>query len=133
MTKASIDEQAEASIRPLNWLEQECRRLHSFLHECWEGTGRLMEEGTASYDYFLWRERVAEMTGHARSYGRSDDIRKALEGLPTRSGIESRLEAMSAPDYRFDPADVASLRRLLAEDRIIQRVMERERVEGERA
>ncbi len=132
MTEPSVDENAETPVRPLNWLEQECLRLYSFLHECWEGTGRLTEEGTASYDYFLWRERAVEMARHARSYGRSDAIRKALEGLPERSGIESRLEQMAAPGYEFDPTDVESLRRLLSEDRILQRIMERERLEGER-
>lgn len=107
---------AELEREPANWLEQECQALYRFLGECWQGTGGLMQEGTASFDYFLWRERAAEMARQARAYGRSETIRDALDRDPAKSlrgGVGDYLNAMCEPDYVFDQADALRLRELL--------------------
>ncbi len=100
-----------------NWLEQECQALYRFLTDCWEGTGRLEEDGTASNDFRLWRDRAAEMTRQARAYGRSERIREALDGDPSRSlgpGVGDYLNAMCEPGYVFDPEHAVRLRQILA-------------------
>lgn len=56
--------------------------LYRFLHSCWEGTGRSYEDGSASYDYHVWREKAAD---------RLIPIRAAIRTLSlprTDSGIE---------------------------------------------
>jgi len=111
------DVPAEISARPHNWLEQECQRLYRFLDECWSGTGGLMTEGTASHDYYLWRERAAEMTRQAHAYGRSEHIRETLAGDPAQSlrgGVGDYLRAMCSDGYVFDPEHARRLAELLA-------------------
>jgi hypothetical protein len=102
--------------RPDNWLEQECQALYRFLQDCWIGTGGHMEEGSASHDYFLWRERAAEMALQARAYGRSERIREALQDPAgaLAPGVGDHLNAMCEPGYEFDPRDAIRLRELLA-------------------
>jgi hypothetical protein len=108
---------AEVEHRPHNWLEQECQALYRFLDECWHGTGRLTQEGTASYDYYLWRERAAEMVRQAHAYGRSETIRDALDRDPARmpgGGVGEYLNEMCSPGYVFDQKHALRLRELLA-------------------
>lgn len=120
----ALSEEPTAVTRPAdNWLEQTCQKLYRFLNDCWIGTGQLMQDGSASYDFHVWRERAAEMMQVARAYGRSEEIRAAVARLPGRSGIEDRLRAMEQPGYEFETSDVATLRRLLAEDRIVCRII----------
>lgn len=59
--------------------------LYTFLRECWKGTGRSFEEGSASNDYREWSERV---------HIRWNNARKTLKGStpPTAS------EAATAPE-----------------------------------
>jgi len=117
MPKPVIDVPGDISARPHNWLEQECRNLYRFLDDCWTGTGGHMTEGTASHDYYLWRERAVEMTRQAHAYGRSEHIRETLAGDPARSlgpGVGDYLGAMCREGYVFDPQHARRLAELLA-------------------
>jgi hypothetical protein len=47
------DEQADWAF-----VRNEAEAAFRFLHECWIGTGRSMEDGSASHDFKVWKDRA---------------------------------------------------------------------------